>query len=112
MKQVLTEREKESLLDQPEPKYATELRNLLYLQLSLNHGMRRTEQMDLTWPRVNCQNGIIMVKDRLTNQVVKLSEPTVTLLKEWKGRRFCHSLSCRPFHSFSNVTVGSDSLTT
>jgi site-specific recombinase XerD len=87
MKHKLTNREQEELLGQPDPQYATELRNLVYLQISLNYGMRRTELMDLTWPRVDCQNGVIMLKDRLTNQVVKLSEPTVTLLNEWEGRQ-------------------------
>jgi integrase len=88
MKETLTKREKEALLDQPYPKYATELRNLIYLQLSLKHGLSSEKLIQLRWPQVDFQNGNIFINDGTKDRIMNLPEPLNTLFNEWKERQF------------------------
>lgn len=90
MKHLLTNQEKEALLAQQDPTYATELRNSIYLQLSLNHGVPLMELSGLTWSQVDVagRNLKLCSSGTESGRTVKLSRSMVTLLAEWKEKQF------------------------
>jgi site-specific recombinase XerD len=89
MKTTLTRQEKEALLAQQDPKYATELRNSIYLQLSLNHGVPCIDLSELTWSRIDLEGGSMKLdqNDGESNRTVELSEAMVSLLQQWKEKQ-------------------------
>lgn len=115
MYQILSVSEKEELLSEPNPQYATELRNLIYLHMSLDNGLSMEQLSNMTWSQIDSANGSVMVdlpESRIQQRIVLLSEPLETLLEEWKGRQVSewkkrkHSKKGpdnKPDHVFTNL---------
>jgi site-specific recombinase XerD len=88
MEHQLTNEEKEALLAEPDPTYATELRNLIYLHFRLRHDVRCANLMELTWSQIDTSRGIVMLEDSHgEKRTLALSESLSTLLKDWKKRQ-------------------------
>jgi site-specific recombinase XerD len=90
MKRMLNVREQEALLSQPDPQFRTELRNLVFLHLSLNNGVPMEKLLQLAWDQIDVSDGKVLVtvpENELQERMVLHSETLVALLDEWKGKQ-------------------------
>jgi site-specific recombinase XerD len=87
--EVLTEDERERLLQQPNPKAPTGLRNLCMLQLMLNVGLRVSEVLNLKVRDIDWLRGKLMVREGkgAKDRALWLSVEDLELLGQWRERR-------------------------
>ncbi len=85
---VLDRHEQEALLDQPNPRYPTEHRNLLFLRLQLNNGLRLPEMRSLRWQQISFDSGKLRVEGvDVRDRVLWLSPEDLSLINDWRERQ-------------------------
>jgi integrase/recombinase XerD len=82
---VLTEKEQEALLQQPNPNSPNGLRSLCLLRLMLNTGLRASEVLNLKVSDIDCQSGKVMVREGKgkKDRTLWIGEADIRLLKKW-----------------------------
>lgn len=86
---VLTEKEQEDLLKQPNKRYPTGERNHLIMQLMLNTGLRLSELTNLKWKDLNLLSGRLWVRNgkNSKDRCSFISEEDLKLFQDWKERQ-------------------------
>jgi site-specific recombinase XerD len=85
---VLDRHEQYALLDQPNPRYPTEHRNLLFLRLQLDDGLRLPEMRLLRWQNVNLSSGKLRVEGvEVQDRILWLSKEGLSLARDWRERQ-------------------------
>ncbi len=94
---ILSWEEQEALLNQPNPKAPTGLRNLCIIKMMLDGGLRLSEVINLRPGDVNFQTGTLIIQENGSKEqrTLWLGEDTLELLKRWlKIRSDCEYLFC------------------
>ncbi len=82
---VLNQQEQSALLDEPNPCYPIEFRNLVFLRIELHDGLRLPEMCSLSWDQIDLDKGKIYVRGiRVKDRILWMSEDDLALLKKWK----------------------------
>ena len=84
--EVLTDNEQVRLLEQPNPKCKTGLRNLCMIRIMLNIGLRASEVIFLKVKDVEWMSGKVYVRQGKGNKdrVLWLGEEDLELLRQWR----------------------------
>lgn len=84
--EVLTDNEQVRLLEQPNPKCKTGLRNLCMIRIMLNIGLRASEVIFLKVKDVEWMSGKVCVRQGKGNKdrVLWLGEDDLNLLRQWR----------------------------
>jgi integrase/recombinase XerD len=87
--EILDEYEEESLLEQPNKRCITGLRNYSLMKLILAAGLRPNEILNLKWENIDLIESSLMIRsDNLTqNRKLFLTLDAVDALREWKYRQ-------------------------
>ncbi len=94
---ILSWEEQEALLNQPNPKAPTGLRNLCIIKMMLDGGLRLSEVINLRPNDINSENGRLIIQENGTKEqrTLWLGADTLELLKQWlKIRPDCEYLFC------------------
>lgn len=85
--EILTEDELQALLDQPNPKCLTGLRNLCMLKLMADAGLRVSEVLNLRVRDIDWMSGKLMVREGKgkKDRTLWVAEDDLALLKRWRG---------------------------
>lgn len=87
---VLSRREQQVLLTQPHTDYPVEFRNLVFLRIELNYGLRLPEVRALCWEQIDLNNGRIQVEGvEAKDRVLWLHGDDVSLVRDWKRKQEC-----------------------
>ena len=111
---VLNEREREYLLNQPNPRYLTGFRNQLTIQIMLNIGLRLAEAVNLKWEDIDFLSETLMVREGkgMKDRVLYIKndnwrgENDKELLQMWKQRQ-TGALLYLPEYVFTTVSKNS-----
>lgn len=84
---ILTGEERDALLNQPNPKAPTGLRNLCIMRLMLDTGITLSELLNLELMDIDFQEGHITIRkeDRRKNRNAWIGEETLNYLKRWNS---------------------------
>ena len=89
--EVLSDDERQRLLEQPNPRYPTGERNLLLMQLMLDTGLRLSEAINLKWNDINLMTGQLKVRQGkgAKDRVLWIDErgETMNKLRSWRERQ-------------------------
>ncbi len=99
---VLSEDERERLLQQPNPRYPTGERNLAMIHLMLNVGLRLSEATALRWNDLDLLTGKLLVKEGkgAKDRSLWLGEGDIDRLGAWRTRQ---ADLCQSEHVFSTL---------
>ena len=102
--EVLTPREQELLLAQPNRRYPTGERNHLLLKLMLDTGLRLSEALNLRWSDLDLLTGELRVRrgKGAKDRVLWVGEEDLELLRRWR-RRQTEILGYAPEHVFTTL---------
>ena len=86
---VLTEAERKALLQQPNRRAPTSLRNLCMIRLMLNAGLRSAEVLNLKVRDIDWMSGKLSVRDGKggKDRTLWMNEEDLDLLQSWRERR-------------------------
>jgi integrase/recombinase XerD len=85
---VLDRHEQYALLDQPNLRYPTEQRNLLFLRLQLDNGLRLPEMRSLRWKHINLSSGKLRVEGvEVHDRMLWLASEDLSLVRDWRDRQ-------------------------
>lgn len=101
---VLTEEEQKRLLEQPNGRYPTGLRNRCILRVMLNAGLRLSETTALRWQDLDLMSGKLKVVEGkgAKDRYLWLGEEDLDLLRQWRERQI-DRLGTRPTHVFTTL---------
>jgi len=87
--EVLTEKEQEALLAQPNPRYLTGHRNRMLLRLMLDTGLRLSEAINLRWRDIDLNSGKVMVRQGkgAKDRTLWTGEENLAALVAWRERQ-------------------------
>ena len=87
--EVLTAKEQEALLAQPNPRYLTGQRNRVMLRLMLDTGLRVAETLSLEWKDIDLNSGKVMVRQGkgAKDRTLWTGEANLAALIEWQERQ-------------------------
>jgi len=87
--EILNQYEEKSILNQPNKRCITGLRNYTLIKLILTAGLRPKELLNLKWENIDLIESSLMIRsDNLTqNRKLFLTLDAVDALKEWKYRQ-------------------------
>lgn len=87
---VLSEQEQSDLLDQPDPFYAVEHRNLAIFMVLLNCGLRITELVSLGWDDLDEANRTLRINSDTEDRkrCLPVSDKLFHVLSGWRDRQF------------------------
>ena len=87
--EVLTEKEQEALLAQPNPRYLTGQRNRTMLRLMLDIGLRLSEVINLQWRDIDLNSGVTMIRQGkgAKDRQLWTREESLELLRAWRKRQ-------------------------
>lgn len=86
---ILTEDEQKALLEQPNPRYPTGLRNICMLRLMLNDGLRVGEVVAVKPEHLNLTSGKLDIREGkgARDRTVWVNEEDLEWIRRWKQRR-------------------------
>ena len=89
MPEVLTEEERKALLQSPNPRTPTGLRNLCIMLLMLNAGLRVAEVQNLKVRDINWNTGKLFLRDfkKEKDRILWVGENDLKVLSRWRERR-------------------------
>jgi len=87
--EVLTAKEQEALLAQPNPRYLTGHRNRMLLRLMLDTGLRLSEAINLRWRDIDLNSGKVMVRQGkgAKDRTLWTGEDNLAALVAWRERQ-------------------------
>ncbi|MFC2081919.1 tyrosine-type recombinase/integrase [Candidatus Bipolaricaulota bacterium] len=87
--EVLTAKEQEALLSQPNPRYLTGHRNRVMLRLMLDTGLRLDEVSELRWKDIDLNTGKVMVRQGkgAKDRTLWTGEENLAALYRWRERQ-------------------------
>ncbi len=99
---VLSEDERERLLQQPSKRYPTGERNLAMIHLMLNVGLRLSEATALRWRDLDLLTGKLLVKEGkgAKDRTLWIGEADIERLGAWRIRQ---ATLCQAEHVFSTL---------
>jgi site-specific recombinase XerD len=94
---ILTEFESEELLNQPNLRYPTGMRNYALMKLLLNSGIKLSEATNLLWTDLDLITGDLILKgdNILKSRIINLDGETLETLINWKNRQQINADDCR-----------------
>lgn len=94
---ILTKFESEELLDQPNLRYPTGMRNYALIELLLNSGIKLSEATNLLWIDLDINTGVLKLTgdNILKSRNIKIDEDTLKTLLKWKNRQQINADDCR-----------------
>lgn len=85
---VLTNEEQAALLQQPNRRAPTGLRNLCMLKLMLDAGLRASEVLNIEPRHLDLNSGKLIVKGKgAKDRILWISESNLELIRKWQERR-------------------------
>ena len=95
--EILDEYEEKSILEQPNKRCITGLRNYTLMKLILTAGLRPKEVLNLKWEDIDLIESSIMIraKNLTQNRKLFLTLDAVDALREWKYRQQKEIINCR-----------------
>jgi len=87
--EVLTTKEQEAFLKQPNPRYLTGQRNRVMLRLMLDTGLRLSEMIHLRWKDIDLNSGKVMVRQGkgAKDRTLWTGEANLSELVKWQARQ-------------------------
>ena len=94
---ILTEFESEELLNQPNLRYPTGMRNYALMKLLLNSGIKLSEATNLVWTDLDLITGDLILRgdNILRSRTIILDGYTLETLIKWKNRQQINADDCR-----------------
>jgi len=102
--EVLTEKEQEALLAQPNPRYPTGQRNQTMLRIMLDTGLRVSEACALRWKDIDFTTGQLMVRQGkgAKDRTLWIGDVDLAMLQSWRERQ-TRDVAGKPAHVFTTL---------
>lgn len=94
---ILTKKEIDDLLSQPNLRYPTGMRNYALMRLLLNSGIKLSEATNLVWTDLDLITGDLILRgdNILRSRTIILDGYTLETLIKWKNRQQINADDCR-----------------